>query len=622
MESKKKLSGAQFRKRKAVKEADIQKQAGTLSNFIKKIKKSDTGCSEVDLEEISVIEPCSSTSFSNDCSIPQHDSSESQRLDLNVVADETEETVIIKNLEDPAEWGIIDGKLRVELVEMGPIQKKNIIYPKDTHGRKFNYSYYNRKMENGELVPRTWLIYSEKLDRVFCFCCKLFASNETNSFLDGYSDWRNLSTSLHRHETNLTHMRNFLQWKDLDKSLKNKTTIDYQTQSLYEMEKRHWRSALERIIEIIKFLASQNIAFRGSSDKLYESNNGNFLKLIELFAKFDPVIENHIHRALQPNNKVHYLSKKSQNEQLEILSKAIRDKILLSLRKSKYYSIILDCTPDASKTEQMIIIVRFVSFENEVVKIRENFLGFVDITDSTGRGLCSTIIDNLKKWNIPIEDMRGPGYDNGANMKGKNNGLQKLLLTKNPRAFFVPCAAHTLNLMINDAAKQPSDTRWESRINAIRPLRYQLGEVYDALFDIVNNENFNKEIQHEAQALESIENLKIFMQDYRSELKFEDVLKTAKELSEEVDGEQEFKSSSEVRQRKKKRQFDYEQHDESPRSPQEKFKISVFYTLLDVVYKPSLWYFNSLQFLEAYVTPRKSRKSFEPLVQLQESQSS
>ncbi|XP_026461322.1 zinc finger MYM-type protein 1-like [Ctenocephalides felis] len=476
---------------------------------------------------------------SNDCSIPQHDSSESQRLDLNVVADETEETVIIKNLEDPAEWGIIDRKLRVELVEMGPIQKKNIIYPKDTHGRKFNYSYYNRKMENGELVPRTWLIYSEKLDRVFCFCCKLFASNKTNSFLDGYSDWRNLSTSLHRHETNLTHMRIFLQWKDLDKSLKNKTTIEYQTQSLYEMEKRHWRSALERIIEIIKFLASQNIAFRGSSDKLYESNNGNFLKLIELFAKFDPVIENHIHRALQPNNKVHYLSKKSQNELLEILSKAIRDKILLSLRKSKYYSIILDCTPDAR------------------------------------RGLCSTIIDNLKKWNIPIEDMRGQGYDNGANMKGKNNGLQKLLLTKSPRAFFVPCAAHTLNLMINDAAKQPSDTRWESRINAIRPLRYQLGEVYDALFDIVNNENFNKEIQHEAQALESIENLKIFMQDYRSELKFEDVLKTAKELSEEVDGEQEFKSSSEVRQRKKKRQFDYEQHDECPRSPQEKFKLVV-----------------------------------------------
>lgn len=53
MESKKKLSGAQSRKRKAAKDANIKKQAGSLSNFIKKIINPDTGCSEVDLEEIS-----------------------------------------------------------------------------------------------------------------------------------------------------------------------------------------------------------------------------------------------------------------------------------------------------------------------------------------------------------------------------------------------------------------------------------------------------------------------------------------------------------------------------------------------------------------------------------------
>ena len=49
--------------------------------------------------------------------------------------------------------------------------------------------------------------------------------------------------------------------------------------------------------------------------------------------------------------------------------------------------------------------------------------------------------------------MRGQGYDNGANMKGKHNGLPKRMLDINPRAFFVPCAAHSLNLVINDAAK-------------------------------------------------------------------------------------------------------------------------------------------------------------------------
>lgn len=61
-------------------------------------------------------------------------------------------------------------------------------------------------------------------------------------------------------------------------------------------------------------------------------------------------MKNNIDRALQCYNRVHYLSKETQNEVLEILSIAIRDKILLFLRKPKYYSIVLDCAPDAIKT--------------------------------------------------------------------------------------------------------------------------------------------------------------------------------------------------------------------------------------------------------------------------------
>ena len=32
--------------------------------------------------------------------------------------------------------------------------------------------------------------------------------------------------------------------------------------------------------------------------------------------------------------------------------------------------------------------------------------------------------------------------------------------------------------------KPPSDTRWKSRVEALRPLRYQLGQIYDALVEI------------------------------------------------------------------------------------------------------------------------------------------
>lgn len=63
------------------------------------------------------------------------------------------------------------------------------------------------------------------------------------------------------------------------------------------------------------------------------------------------------------------------------------------------------------------------------------------------------IVNKLKEFNLDIQNLRGQGYDNGANMKGKNNGLQKHILNINPRALFVPSTAHTLNLIVNDAAK-------------------------------------------------------------------------------------------------------------------------------------------------------------------------
>jgi len=43
-------------------------------------------------------------------------------------------------------------------------------------------------------------------------------------------------------------------------------------------------------------------------------------------------------------------------------------------------------------------------------------------------------------------------------MRGKHNGLQKRILNINPRAFFVPCSAHSLNLVVNDAAHISHET--------------------------------------------------------------------------------------------------------------------------------------------------------------------
>lgn len=48
--------------------------------------------------------------------------------------------------------------------------------------------------------------------------------------------------------------------------------------------------------------------------------------------------------------------------------------------------------------------------------------------------------------------MRDHGYDNGSNMKGKHQGIQKEITSINPKALYMTCACHSLNLTLCDMA--------------------------------------------------------------------------------------------------------------------------------------------------------------------------
>jgi len=85
------------------------------------------------------------------------------------------------------------------------------------------------------------------------------------------------------------------------------------------------------------------------------------LKFIELLGKFDSVTKEHIGRITSQDKHIHYLGKNIQNGIIQLLENKIRQKIISAVQNSKYYSIVLDCTPDASHKEQMTMIIRFVT---------------------------------------------------------------------------------------------------------------------------------------------------------------------------------------------------------------------------------------------------------------------
>ncbi|KAF2889414.1 hypothetical protein ILUMI_16759 [Ignelater luminosus] len=58
------------------------------------------------------------------------------------------------------------------------------------------------------------------------------------------------------------------------------------------------------------------------------------------------------------------------------------------IRKTKYFSVIADCTPDTSHVEQLSLTIRFADLTNDdEIEICERLLGFTTISNSTGMGL-------------------------------------------------------------------------------------------------------------------------------------------------------------------------------------------------------------------------------------------
>lgn len=309
--------------------------------------------------------------------------------------------------------------------------------------------FFKRKI-NGESIRRHWIFYSESLGRMFCFYCVLFSEKRSISFVVGFNDWKH-SELISAHEASHDHC-------EAARILSKRSSEISSLQSLLlkqvKDETNYWREVLKRILSVIRFLSSRGLAFRGTNQQIGSLSNGNFLGLIELLAEYDPFLQSHIDQyANKGKGHVSYLSANIANEFIHLLAVEVNKKIISNVQISKYYSLIIDSTPDVSHVDQLTSILRYV---DEIGLSTERFLHFFENTGHKGIAMKDAVLKFLLECGIEILDCRGQSYDNARNMSGKYKGLQQLIQQINDLAIYVPCNNHSLNLSIVHSAETSS----------------------------------------------------------------------------------------------------------------------------------------------------------------------
>ena len=175
----------------------------------------------------------------------------------------------------------------------------------------------------------------------------------------GYNDWVHVARDFHDHKRSGDHFAAMQSYLVRRQQSKCQNTIETVMQRNFNAEVKHWRDVLTRLISFIKFLAEHDIAIRGTGghECLGDPKNGPFLSLVELVASYVPVLSEHVPKVKAQEISHHYMSKDVHNEYIQLLGRKVLDKIVKQIQKDRYYSLILDCTPDINHEEQMTMII-------------------------------------------------------------------------------------------------------------------------------------------------------------------------------------------------------------------------------------------------------------------------
>ncbi len=181
-----------------------------------------------------------------------------------------------------------------------------------------------------------------------------------------------------------------------------------------------------------------------------ETNRGNFIAILQLMAKGDPLLHKHL---LTTKRNAIYTSKTIQNEVIHIYASLVQEKLTKNIRENKLpFTIIADETTDRHSNQEILSVsLRFVDLSSSSAPhIAENFISFIYLERANASTISQKILEVITAPSVSLDphNIRGQAYDGAAVMSSNIAGVQAMIKEVSPLALYTHCYSHCLNLSI------------------------------------------------------------------------------------------------------------------------------------------------------------------------------
>jgi hypothetical protein len=142
-----------------------------------------------------------------------------------------------------------------------------------------------------------------------------------------------------------------------------------------------------------------------------------------------------------------YSNDQGAREMVRCVSRDLESGTIRKMKDAIYFTLMIDESTDISTSKNLVMMARFV--ENELVVTK--FLDLIYVESGKADCIVEAITNYFEKNSLSFKNLVGFSSDGASTMTGRINGVATQLKRKNPLLIDTHCAAHKLQLAIEDS---------------------------------------------------------------------------------------------------------------------------------------------------------------------------